>query len=309
MAPSARTVSPQVLPSLRRVGSALDQGRSIRVLRGGMVVAEGPHVDDDERKRDNETYGTQGSAAGSRQRSAGGEGAAGRSRPAGSLLQTGSGDFRNDFEESLPKLQLDYPGTRVWDDEIGLWAVVPSFPLGPDGPQAFLVAGLPYQDMPKRRCWGYWKARRPRWIGPRHTNFPEASICAFSEDVNAWRPDQGLSQLFDFYSVWLLCQLHLQAFERWPGPQHSINSYYRLNEFREGELCSCDSGRTYFECHRPQDLLEDPTRAEQEFRASAGIGLADRTVPKGVTRFVESNFAKAPSLIDVLPWPRLGGQR
>jgi len=301
MAPSARTVSPQLLPALQRVGSALDRGRSIRVLKGGKVVAEEPYVVDDERKPHNETHGTQGSAAGSRQRPAGWEGTARRPWPAGTLLQTGSGDYRIAFEESLPDLRLNYPGTRVWDDEIGLWTVVPSFPLGFDGPQAFLVAGLPYQATPKRRCWGYWKARRPRWIGPRHTNFPEASICAFSEDVGAWRPDQGLSELFDVYSVWLVCQLHLQAFKRWPGPQHSINSYYRLHEFREGELCSCDSGRTYFECHRPQDLLEDPTRAEQEFRAFAGIGLADRRVPKGVTRFVESNFAEAPSLMDVLP--------
>jgi hypothetical protein len=301
MAPSARTVSPQVLPALQRVGSALDQGRSIRVLGGGMVVAEEPYIDDDERKRDDETRGTQGSAAGSRQRSAGWEGATRRPRPAGPLLQTGSGDFRNDFEESLPALRLNYPGTRIWDDEIGLWAVVPSFPLGPNGPQAYLLAGLPFEATPKRRCWGYWKrGSRLSWVGPRHTNFPEASICAF-DDVNAWRPSEGLTKLFDVYSVWLLCQLHLQAFGRWPGPQHSINSYYRLHEFREGELCSCDSGRAYFECHRLQDLLENQSLAEQEFRAIAGGGLGDRMVPLGITRFAESGLVEAPNLLTVLP--------
>lgn len=301
MAPSTPTVSPQVLPALQRVGASLDQGRSIRVLRGGLVVAEELHVNGDERKRDNETHGTQGSAAGSRQRPAGWEGAARRPRPAGSLLQAGSGDFRNDFEESLPELRLNYPGTRIWDDEIGLWAAVPSFPLGPDGPQAYLIAGLPFEATPKRQCWGYWKrGRRLSWIGPRHTNFPDASICAF-DDLGAWRPTEGLSALFDIYSVWLACQLHLRVYERWPGPQHSINSYYRLKEFREGELCSCDSGQAYFECHRPQDLLEDQSLAEQEFRAFAGGGLEDRKVPLGVTRFAESGFVQAPNLLTVLP--------
>lgn len=300
MASMAQTVSPKLRSILEGIGSALDQGRPIRVLRGGVVVADEPHLDH-ERMQSNEADRTQGSAARSRQGSPGWEGTARRSRSSGSLLQAGSGSLRDSFEEGLPHLQVSYPGTRIWDDEVGLWVVVPSFPVGIDGPQAALVAALPFFEVPKRRCWGYWRRdRNLKWIGPRHTNFPDASICAFADGATAWQPTDGLTRLFDLYSVWLLCHLHLEALHRWPGPQHSINSYYRLHEFLEGELCSCDSGRTYFECHRPQDLLEDQQLAKVAFQKCAGGDLVDRRVPQAVRQFAKSHFKNAPSLLSAL---------
>lgn len=301
MAAHAVTVSPNLHLILQAIGRALNLGRPLRVLRCGVIVANEAEDDDQERNQSDEADRTQRSAAGPWQGPARGEGAADRSRPSGALLQAGVRSLRDDLEESLPDLRVSYPGTRIWDDENGLWVVAPSFPLGCDGPQAVLVAGLPYDPVPKRRCWGYWwQGRRPRWIGPRHTNFPDGSICAYADDGEAWQPPDGLTALFDVYSVWLACQLHLRVFGRWPGRQHSVNSYYRLHEFRRGELCSCDSGRSYFDCHRPLDLLENQERAKQEFEAFAGCALADRRDSRSVRRFVESGFLESPLLLSAL---------
>jgi hypothetical protein len=65
-------------------------------------------------------------------------------------------------------------------------------------------------------------------------------------------------------------------------------------------MCSCDSGRSYFECHRPHDLLEDQDLAKRQFLEFAGGELTARRVPKAVQRFAKSRFQDVPALMHVL---------
>lgn len=279
---------------LQRFGLALDAGQPIVVHRHG-IVSLGDEVSQPqcEKELNDELQGTRGPTAGARQ------GPARRQGTAGASPQVGQSSLQESYEGSLPALRLAYPGTRVWDDEHGLWIVVSSSPLGLDGPQVVLILGLPYSAAVKPRAWAFWGAGdSARWVGPRHTNFPDGSICAFGEDDGSWAAGDDLSKLVDLYMVWVVCQLHLREFRRWPGQQHAFNSYYRLIEFQEGERCSCESGRLYTDCHRPHDLIMDQAAAKRAFEAWAKCAINQRQPPKVVVKFAKTKFRTAPTLLD-----------
>jgi hypothetical protein len=42
------------------------------------------------------------------------------------------------------------------------------------------------------------------WIGPRHTNFPDGSICAFEPRDGTWCFGDSLVELLDLYTVWAI---------------------------------------------------------------------------------------------------------
>jgi hypothetical protein len=120
---------------------------------------------------------------------------------------------------------------------------------------AEFITCLQFAPFPAYRCWGFWSDAG--WIGPRHTNFPDGSICGFDIKDGTWGPGDALVELLDIYSLWALRHLHLRVLGRWPGGQSVQHAYERLSEFRDDELCGCDqaNGKTYAECCKASDLL------------------------------------------------------
>lgn len=110
------------------------------------------------------------------------------------------------------------------------------------------------------RSWAFWgdPIWLPVWIGPRHTNFGDGSICAFEPEDGTWNFGDSLIELVDLYSVWALRHLHLRHTGRWPGPQSVHRPYERILEIRPDEQCGCATSRgTYERCCLHSDLGRD----------------------------------------------------
>ena len=103
--------------------------------------------------------------------------------------------------------------------------------------------------------WGFWahELMSPVWIGPRHTNFYDGSICAFEFADETWIFGQPLVKLMDLYTVWALRHLHLEVVGTWPGQQVAHYAIERLSEQRDTELCGCGGMQTYGECCKSND--------------------------------------------------------
>jgi hypothetical protein len=168
----------------------------------------------------------------------------------------------------------------------------------------FLVC-LQFAPFPAIRSWGFWTDRG--WIGPRHTNFPDGSICAFDLRDGTWQLGDPLVQLLDIYSVWALRHLHLSEFNRWPGPQSVPFLYERLWEFKDDELCGCGAteDKTYAECCKPGDLRAPAVQEAVNFSLPRFGGL--RAPPRMVTEF-QCGLAEPPAtaaIFDRITLPQL----
>jgi hypothetical protein len=170
----------------------------------------------------------------------------------------------------------------------------------------FLVA-LPYQSGAGPRAWGFWTAiGLPKWIGPRHTNFQDGSICAFSPDDGAWFEGGDLRTLLDLYSVWTLRNLHFEVFGRWPGKQYGlfgadprVQAYYRQIECNDDELCGCGSEtRRYVDCCKPSDVQWNAIELMSIFLRHVPGGFSTRRPPPSIVEFVEGRSA-LPRIADV----------
>lgn len=184
-----------------------------------------------------------------------------------------------------------------------MWLLVESAILdGIDRSATFLVA-IPFGSGLHPRAWGYWSSSDgPRRIGPRHTNFPDGSICAYVPESGAWKEGGRLDALLDLYSVWALRQLHLEEFSRWPGRQFSSHPFYSLAEFKPDELCGCDTyepPRRYGECCRPAHLSHNLLALKTDFERKMGVRLGDRVPPQSVIDYVEGR-GTLPSVSQVL---------
>jgi hypothetical protein len=150
------------------------------------------------------------------------------------------------------------------------------------------------------------------WIGPRHTNFQDGSICAFSPDDGVWSEGDDLRTLLDLYSVWALRQLYLEVFGRWPGKQYGlvgadyrVQAFYRQRECRDDELCGCGSETLrYFECCKESDLKCDVIGAMRLFLQTNPGGFESRKPPPALVSFIENRSA-LPSIADVHSTMRL----
>jgi hypothetical protein len=156
----------------------------------------------------------------------------------------------------LQALLAAYPGANVAETSGALWLRVPATVIPGLGYRAlFVLAIIPALQLV--RGWGLWdyKALGLRGIGPRHTNYGDASICAFDDRDGTWRYGDSLVTLLDLYVVWATRQLHLLQFGRWPGPQASFSAFERLREYCDDEWCGCDKPKgRYAHCCKERDL-------------------------------------------------------
>jgi len=291
---------------LRQVGTALDADRRLQVRNGGLVDIGKPATPKE--NGNGERQGKTRSAARSRQRSSRREGPAGGSRPASTVARICGGVLRAAYEGQVTNLKGAYPSLRVFPDDKGMWLLAESSIISGLTRRATFLVALPFQAGAGTKAWGFWtSAAETKWIGPRHTNFGDGSICAFSQQDQAWFEGGDLRTLVDLYSVWALRHLHLEVFGRWPGKQYAlgddprVQAYYRLRQCHDDERCGCGSvTKRYADCHKPLDFEWNFVELATLFGRMYPGGFATRRPPPPVVDFIEGRSA-LPSIATVHP--------
>lgn len=276
------TTRDAALQRLAEIGDAMDRGDYPRIGANGSVAPgpdrspsknlpgeKGNHV-----ARQGEPAGSGGSEAGqgqgpARPGSPGTEGA-----QAQLLRQPGlTRSVRNDLEEAFAEHHL--VGLRVASPVV--WLLLEVHPLPPLPDQALLLVCYPLSQNDEPRSWAWWHTGV--WIGPRHTNFPDGSICSHAKTDGVWSPGDPLLPLLDLYAVWVLRHLHLRHLGRWPGHQDVKVAYERVHELRPDELCGCGSEMRYSECHQSEDEARKPHELYFEFVRAFGVTSYARRPP------------------------------
>jgi hypothetical protein len=137
------------------------------------------------------------------------------------------------------------------------------FPLSGYARGAFLLMGYPLDALLPIQAWAWWTDGF--WIGPRHTNYGNASVCAYELTDSTWSRGRDLVALLDLISTWIVRHIHLLELGRWPGGQALHTSYERLTEIRAGERCGCELPLLYDDCHRSGDAARPERDVVLEF--------------------------------------------
>ena len=184
-------------------------------------------------------------------------------------------------EQDIDKLQGSYPKTTCWRRNQGYWLLVESAVFDDFDRAAIFLVGLS-NEQKIVRGWGFWResAVTRSWIGPRHTNFPDGSICAFVPADGTWLFGDPIVELVDLYTVWAARHLHFEIFGRWPGAQDSFHPYERLLEFNQDVFCSCGSEFRYENCCRTSDLARN--RLSDAIAYSLKLQTGRREPPRAV---------------------------
>lgn len=196
--------------------------------------------------------------------------------------------LRQCYEPQLDEVQQAYPGTKVWSDQAeGLMCLVESSILYGLPKKAVFLAAIPYLPGHPVKSWAFWVTPLSvDWIGPRHTNFADGSICAFDPADGSWNPGGSLVELFDLYTVWALRHEYLQQKGRWPGYQSVPFLRERLTEFQSEELCGCEhSSLRYSDCCKEKDLKNSCVGEAISYWFHI-CGQKHRAPPECITRFI-----------------------
>jgi len=283
--------------SLRVIGLQLDSDQYPHVYNGGVVqpgdaaiVTSTPGEDMNNVKRKQAR-----SATGSRQRAARRQRTSGQPGPPGQAPQLICASLRETYEAELDALRDAYPGTKIWQQAEGMWLLSESSVLpGLDKTATFLTA-IPFSPQFLQKSWGFWITPVYwEWIGPRHTNFGDGSICAFDPKDDTWRPGDSLITLLDLYTLWALRHEHLKMLGRWPGRQAVPHTYERLSESHPDELCGCNrNGKRYAECCQPHDQARPLGDSFFQFMKFTQ-GQLDRSPPRAICEFIKCRQAPPP---------------
>ncbi len=229
------------------------------------------------------------------------------SRPARAASRVGVDVLRAAYENQVTRLAEAYPTARAFPDDDGMWLLARSSIISGLVRKATFLVALPYRQGLGPRAWGFWTiGTEARWIGPRHTNFQDGSVCAFSPYEGAWSEGGDLRTLLDLYSVWALRHLHLEVLCRWPGKQYGlfgvdpgVQAYYRLIECKDDELCGCGSEtRRYSECCKLSDQQWNILELMGMFLRHVEGGFQSRRPPPSVVGFIEGRSA-LPKIADI----------
>lgn len=285
--------------TLQQIGAQLDQHIFPLVKNGGIVAPtdatvpltvgqEKHHVARQQARR---------STTRPRQGTAGREGPAGGPGPSRQASSFVSANLRDRYEAELDAVRRAYPGAHIWSREDEVWLLTESSLLPGLRQAAVFLTVVSYSRL-AARGWGFWNGLAgPVWIGPRHTNFPDGSICAFALADGTWTMGDPLVSLLDLYSLWALRHLHYREFGRWPGAQEVSYPYERLTELRADELCGCGSDALYGDCCQEHDLRRDRIADAVYFLARTSGGY--RNPPQAVITSVRDGIAP-PSFDELL---------
>lgn len=203
----------------------------------------------------------------------------------------------NSTPESLSRICDYYPEARVWEQDGGFWLLAKGSPIANIGRKAvFLIAVSTTHRLV--RGWAFWESViGHKWIGPRHTNFPDGSICGFEPSDGTWKFGDPIINLLDIYSVWALRHLHLEIEGRWPGPQSVPQIYERLLELRDDELCGCGgSNLKYSDCCKASDYRANRIKEAVSFGFFSG--WFHRYPPDNIWRFI-TELKQPPGLSSI----------
>lgn len=280
------------LAHLRTVGEAIDGGRQPTVFHGGFV---GFSDATESEVRKNVAGQKAGSESGPR---------SGRRARARSGAQAAGHAFRSDALEAAHgagfRILAQHYEALAFEDKSGLWVVVKSYPLGRGGPEVHFLIAVPLDQRLAPRGWAFATVGpRAELMSLKHTNFPDASICAFTPECRPWPNPDGLLGLVDIYVLWAIRKLHRDCFGWWPGPQLGACAHYRLREFDPREECGCGSNRRYGDCHLSADLLANPETGAAEFKRLFGGDYEDRRPPEHVMEAARSRWRRMPSMANV----------
>lgn len=264
------------LALLRRIGEDLDQHKTLVVYRGGTVMPStgrpSPNTLGEEVSREPSrlTSGTERPAARQGQGSAAGDPAEARpGRSAASVLRESgvASGIVADIEDATDAQKEGYDQLRVRLGRYGIiWLEGEVWPIQDADFGARIRVAYPVDERLPLRAWAWWTDTL-YWIGPRHTNFGDGSICAYELPDATWTRGKPLVSYLDLVAVWLARHAYLRLTGRWPGRQALHTAQERLTEHRPGEICGgCESGRPYERCHRPRDARVSPQQVEHEYR-------------------------------------------
>ena len=289
----------RALDMLARIGDQLDQHVFPYVANGGVVVLNDSAVPSTQSTE--KIHGRQkerGPAARPRQGTTGRKGSPVGPTPSGDAASViGSGPQAH-YELELRALEGQYPGAQFWHQEDGVWILTSSQLLPGIQQQAMFLTGISFPGQ-SVRSWAFWQLAlaSPAWIGPRHTNFPDGSVCAFEPSDGTWAFGDPIVKLLDMYTVWALRHLYLREFGRWPGHQSIHFAGERLLELRGDEHCGCsNSKRLYADCCMPSDIAGNRLAMALDFLWATG---GARRPPEAIETFVSAK-QEPPSLGDLV---------
>ena len=291
------------LERLAAIGQGLDRDQFPVVFDGGGVEPSSPshltHVSGERRSSD-EPEGPRGSPARP------GEWAARGAWPAGGSAASARATAPLVRRELLGRGERQivedvagaYPQVSVRPTAQGFWILVNVQPVR-GLPDAALIATLYPSDALRRvSSWAWWTTGV--WVGPRHTNYPDGSICSFEATDGTWSRRDSLVSLLDLNSVWVTRHIFLRYFGRWPGRQVLHTAFERLREHRPTELCGCDSGSQYSSCCQTRDSEQKLIDRYRDFRkVFPGI---HRRPPDSVVRWLVDQQAVDPNLDEAAPF-------
>ena len=191
-----------------------------------------------------------------------------------------------------------YPGVEFRFTPALVWLINSVKPIRGLNEAALIITAYPHDVSLMVKSWAWWGPSLV-WIGPRHTNYPDGSICSFEpRDAGAWQRGQPLRDLVDIHTLWIVRHLFLRHFGHWPGSQVFHTAYERLKEHRPGEICGgCRSGLPYDGCCRSRDERYDPVERVISFMSQ--FGTRDRNPPQAISEYVYGIRKDPPSLNDI----------
>jgi hypothetical protein len=290
----AESLHPDQIEEVLRLGAWRDAGHRFAVGMNGKVFT----YDENKEETQNDFRQRQGASAASASPAA--------SRTASHPESGGAHRSQALTDRYLgfrPEILRYYPSAHFLPVDHGLWVTARIYPLGIGTACYWICLFLPDDAIFSPKAFAFHQISPvPRPVGPRHTNFPDGSICAFTDADDAWRPGDDPKILLNLYAEWLVCQLFLRIEKRWPGRQVGLDAAYRQIEFGPDEWCDCGSDQRYGACHAKPDAAEVETlKASGTYEALPG-----RAVPISVLDFARSRWTKVPDL-NRLPMHRYAG--
>ncbi len=286
---------------LREVGAQLDHDCYPRIHDGGVVLpAAAVSCSTRSKEKTNVTSRQRRSTTRPWQGPSGRQRQAYRPRPARGATPVVCSGLQKQYEAELDAVQEAYPDTECWHEIEGMWLLTESTLLHGLGKKATFLTMLPYNKKFAVKSWCFWTTPIfVDWIGPRHTNFPDGSICAFEPRDKTWISGDSIVKLLDLYSLWAFRHLHLEICGRWPGYQSVRHPYERLTELRDDEHCGCaHSDRMYADCCKKRDLARDKTADARDFLLNITEGGL-REPPKDILKFIRHR-EEPPPIINFL---------
>lgn len=209
-------------------------------------------------------------SAGQRKRTTGRQRETNRCGQANRTSQVVESSLIDTYKNELSEIENAYPGICYWEYPEGILFLAESALLREGSAGAEFIFFIPYSTSAVPRGWAFWDSGE--WIGPRHTNFPDGSICAFEISDFTWQPGDQIVKLLDLYVLWAVRHLHLKKIGHWPGPQSVDEPYERLTELQDDELCGCSRPgvrKSYVDCCKKHDTSLN--------KFACAIGFALRT--------------------------------